>query len=238
MPQLSFHVSDLQQKTKSATIHELVHANRVLDWAQQWVNRDKVKLRFLPLKGDVNVNLVYTEQQDSRYQRQQARMQKLGLAAIHDASWGGQPDMGSQMGYAIMLGSTQLYDGPTVTHLLEWRSAKIDRKVASTLAAEANSASQAYDRGTYARVLLYEFERGRDKHWKDMCKDIPFCLGTDCRSLYDNTIKPASTTKEKRVALDLLDVREGIESSGDQIRWLPTDHMLMDSLTKAMHPAL
>ena len=71
-----------------------------------------------------------------------------------------------------------------------------------------------------------------------MCKEIPFCLGTDCRSLYDNTIKPASTTKEKRVALDLLDVREGIESSGDQIRWLPTDHMLMDSLTKAMHPAL
>ena len=173
MPQLSFHVSDLQQKTKSATKHELVHANRVLDWAQQWVNRDKIKLRFLPLKGDVNVNLVYTEQQDSRYQKQQARMQKLGLAAIHDASWGGQPDMGSQMGYAIMLGSTQLYDGPTVTHLLEWRSAKIDRKVASTLAAEANSASQAYDRGTYARVLLYELERGRDKHWKECAKKFP-----------------------------------------------------------------
>jgi hypothetical protein len=71
MPQLSFHVSDLQQKTKSVTVHELIHANRVLDWAQQWVNRDKTKLRFLPLKGDVNVNLVYTEQQDSRYHKQQ-----------------------------------------------------------------------------------------------------------------------------------------------------------------------
>ena len=51
---------------------------------------------------------------------------------------------------------------------------KIDRKVASTLVAEASSASQAYDRGTYARVLLYELKRGRDKHWKEMCKEILF----------------------------------------------------------------
>ena len=66
----------------------------------------------------------------------------------------------------------------------------------------------------------------------------PFCLGTDCKSLYDTTMKPASSTKEKRVALDLLDVREGVEHLGDQIRWVPTDHMLVDSLTKAMNPAL
>ena len=51
-------------------------------------------------------------------------------------------------------------------------------------------------------------------------------------------MKPASTTKEKRVALDLLDVREGIEKFGDQIRWVPTDHMLVDCFTKAMNPAL
>ena len=67
-----------------------------------------------------------------------------------------------------------------------------------------------------------------------MCAQIPFCLGTDCKSLYDTTMKPASSTKKKRVALDLLDVREGVEHLGDQIRWVPTDHMLVDSLTKAM----
>ena len=71
-----------------------------------------------------------------------------------------------------------------------------------------------------------------------MCTQIPFCLGTDCKSLYDNCIKPSSTTKEKRVALDLLDVREGIERMGDHIRWVPTDHMLVDSLTKSMNLAL
>ena len=90
----------------------------------------------------------------------------------------------------------------------------------------------------WARAMCYEIEQGRDTHWEEMCAKIPFCLGTDCKSLYDNVIKPASTTKEKRVALDLLDVREGVERMGDQIRWVPTDHMLVDSLTKTMNPAL
>ncbi len=43
---------------------------------------------------------------------------------------------------------------------------------------------------------------------------------------------------ERRVALDLLDVREGVEEFGDDIRWVPTDHMLVDCMTKAMQPAL
>ena len=32
MPQLSYHASDLQQKTSIATVHDLHHANKVLDW--------------------------------------------------------------------------------------------------------------------------------------------------------------------------------------------------------------
>ena len=74
--------------------------------------------------------------------------------------------------------------------------------------------------------------------WKAACQKVPFSLGTDCKSLYDTCIKPASTTKDKRVALDLLDVHEGIEYLKDSIRWVPTDHMLVDCLTKAMHPSL
>ena len=106
------------------------------------------------------------------------------------------------------------------------------------MAAESNAASLAYDRSMWARAICFEIEKPRDGKWEDMCAQIPFCLGTDCKSLYDTTMKPASSTREKRVALDLLDVREGVEHLGDQIRWVPTDHMLVDSLTKAMNPAL
>ena len=41
---------------------------------------------------------------------------------------------------------------------------------------------------------------------------------------------------ERGVALDLLDVRESIEQMGDQIRWIPTDDMLVDCMTKNMPP--
>ena len=71
-----------------------------------------------------------------------------------------------------------------------------------------------------------------------MCKQVPFSLGTDCKSLYDLCVKEGSIPEERRVALDLLDVRDGVERYGDRIRWVPTDHMLVDCLTKQMHPAL
>ena len=71
-----------------------------------------------------------------------------------------------------------------------------------------------------------------------MCSQVPFCLGTDCKSLFDLCSKIGSLPDERRVALDLLDVREGIEEMKDQIRWVPTDHMLADGLTKSMPPDL
>ena len=49
-------------------------------------------------------------------------------------------------------------------------------------------------------------------------------------------MKEGSLPDERRVALDLLDVREGIEEIGDKIRWVPTYHMLVDCMTKAMQP--
>ena len=111
----------------------------------------------------------------------------------------------------------------------------------------------AYDHSMYVRALCAELEApfgplptaGMDAYgnpgaisWKAYCKRIPFCLGTDCKSLYDTCVKPASTTKEKRVALDLLDVREGVGYVKDSIRWVPMDHMSVGCLTKAIHPSL
>ena len=65
---------------------------------------------------------------------------------------------------------------------------------------------------------------------------IPLYLVTDCKSLYDVCTKNGSMPEERRVALDLLDVRESIEKFGDKIRWIPTDHMLVDCMTKNMPP--
>ena len=123
-------------------------------------------------------------------------------------------------------------------HLVDWGSSKIHRKVKSTLAAEAASCQRAYDRAIFARVMIYEIEHGLQGDWHDMCKQVPISLRTDCKSLYDLCVKEGSIPEERRVALDLLDVRDGVERYGDRIRWVPTDHTLVDCLTKQMHPAL
>ena len=119
---------------------------------------------------NISVDVVYSERENNRRQvKQNERMKKLGLAAVHDASFAGQPDHGSQGGYIILLGDTVLYDELACTHLIEWHSGKIQRKVASTLASEANAAAQAYDKAMWARAICYEIEQGRDAPWEEMC---------------------------------------------------------------------
>ena len=257
MPQLCYLVSDLQQKVAISTVGDLVHANNVLNQAKRWALQNKQCLSFKDLGPNAcnNVRLdTYHSYQAPKKKKQRMPFpasllqQNLGLAAVHDASFMGQPNDGSQSAYCLMLCSTQMYEGRARTHLLDWGSSKIHRKVRSTLAAEAASAARAFDRGAYVRVMLYEIEHGwthkwdkldqddcnmRDD-WQKMCRAIPFSLGTDCKSLYDVCTKNGSMPDERRVALDLLDVRESIEEMGDKIRWIPTDHMLVDCMTKAM----
>ena len=78
----------------------------------------------------------------------------------------------------VLLGGTDFWDSKQTTHLIEWKSSKIDRKVASTLAAEANGASQAYDRSMYVRALCAEIEqpvlRVLQSHGKRFVQKSPF----------------------------------------------------------------
>ena len=70
--------SDFQQRFNTATIAELVRANSVLRTAKKLV-RGKITLKFLPL--DLN-NVVFV--------------------SVTDASFAGQPNRGSQLGYATL----------------------------------------------------------------------------------------------------------------------------------------
>ena len=162
----------------------------------------------------------------------------MGVSVVHDASFMQQPGEGSQYGYMLLLGSTAMYDKPAKCHLLDWSSSKVSRKVRSTLAAEAASSSRAYDRATFLRYMMSEIEGRRSGSWKDMVQKVPCALATDCKSLYDLCKNDGKLPDERRVALDLLDVREGIQEFGNQFRWIPTDHMLADALTKRMPPDL
>ena len=226
LPHIAYDVSDLQQRFNTATVAELVRANSVLRTAKKLVK--EIALNFVPLN-----------------------LKDIVFSSVTDASFAGQPNGGSQLGFAILIGDRAILEGSGKANMLDWGSKKIHRVVKSTLAAEAAAMSFGFDRAIYARAVFSEIIGGRTTSWKISSKDIPVALqlcdkngflpgndrdlglATDCKSLFDLCNRPTSTPTEKRITLDLLDVREHIDNDDDvTVRWIPTAAMLVDALTK------
>ena len=66
-----------------------------------------------------------------------------------------------------------------------------------------------------------------------LCRRSPI-LATDCKSLYDHLVSPSAPTsiEDRRTSIDVVIVRESMKTSNGQVRWLPTDRMIADGLTK------
>ena len=210
MPALTFAVSDLQQRSKSATVSDLVRCNKVLRDAQEMVRR--------------GVCLNFKRWPDANFD-------DFICGMVHDASFGNQPGEGSQQGYLTMVATPALLKGDAPVHLVDWGSSKIHRVVRSTLAAEGAAAAHAFDRGAQVRVILAELLHSRCAPWPQMMQLVPGAMATDCRSLRDHCLKTGGSVTEKRVAMDIADVRAGIDA-GDQLKWIPTEWMAADGLTK------
>ena len=66
-----------------------------------------------------------------------------------------------------------------------------------------------------------------------LCRRSPI-LATDCKSLYDHLVSPSAPTsiEDRRTSIDVVIIRESMKISNGQVRWLPTDRMIADGLTK------
>ena len=209
----AYLVSDLQQKTSKATVADMVRAN--------FVRREPVKaseagecLTFRPMKG--------------------YRMEDTAIVAVHDASFSNEVGLKSQQGYMLFLALKDSFAGGGELHFLDWSSSTIKRVVRSTLAAESASASKCCDRAVYLRVIAAEAMKGpagRSWRWPDLAKEVPMIFLSDCRSMVEHIRKTGASTDEKRVAMDLADLRAGVDA-GDLVAWIPTRKMVADCLTK------
>lgn len=132
-----------------------------------------------------------------------------------------------------------------------WKSFKLPRVVASTLAGEAQCFSLASAAAEWMMLLLSEAKHGKfDLRTKEQiqslglvksvwpCRDeleVGSITGvTDCKSLYDHLTSPSSVSKcdDKRVSIDLAILRQCMSSCNLQVRWCPSELMLADALTK------
>ncbi|CAE6919208.1 unnamed protein product [Symbiodinium sp. KB8] len=176
--------------------------------------------------------------------------QDLGWGAITDASWANHSDGSSQGALAIIAFDRAILDGRRAPcSLIWWKSAKLKRKVGSTLAAETQSLLKGLGELMWAKAIHgelmdpgFSLEKFRasvqaqadivlqktdaDPKLKDSLAVV------DAKSLYDNLMKEGAQAQDKFTALDVAIAREKIDGLGVQVRWVEHQSMPVDSLTK------
>ena len=128
-------------------------------------------------------------------------IQKLDNPSLHllvyaDASFANNSDLTSQLGYIILLADK--FGKRNILHYASYKSRRVTRSV---LGAEVYAFADAFD---YAYVIRHDLE-------EILNQCIPLQIMTDSRSLFDVIVRN-STTSDRRLMIDIKDVRESYES--------------------------
>ena len=210
-PDLAAQTSMSQQAFPNPKIHHLRQASNVVRRARIHGN---LPITFVP----INPN-------------------DLTLVCHSDAAFA-NVGVHTQAGFIIGFTSNQLNEGKSAPWVpATWKSYKLPRAVSSTLAAESQAMSTASGTVEWVSLLLAEIIDGPFKDMR-VCKDAltkrPPILVTDCKSLYDHLMSPSAPTsiEDRRTSIDVVIIRDSIRSMTGSLRWVPTNRMLADALTK------
>ena len=172
--------------------------------------------------------------------------------SFRDCAGPGSAAGGSSQGaHVLCLAEKRLASGALAKiSPIRWRSNKIRRKVASTLAGEAVTFTDSLAEVEYLQVMLRDivYNDVNVRNWiASLGYFIPIALESgemknysealsviDAKSVYDSVIRNVSFLKQdRRTAIDLAMARETLQHVQATIRWCPHTKMLADSLTKA-----
>ena len=210
-PDLSVQTSFSQQVFPEPRVKDLLAANQLVQRAKQHADVT-LTVRDIPVD-------------------------QLAVAFHSDAGFANAGAHGTQAGYILAFTSQDLnQDLEAPWSPFAWKSYKMPRIVASTLAGEAQSFATASGLAEWMTLMLYEALHGRIdlREATSFLGKVPIIGMTDCKSLYDAVHSPSSPSKveDKRVAIDLTIVKQSVERTGMSVRWVPTELMLADALTK------
>ena len=154
--------------------------------------------------------------------RKLGNFKDLSLRVYTDASWANLPDGTSSAGGYIIYVVGE--DGKCAP--IDWSSNKIQRTVHSTLAAESLAMVEGIDAAIYLGSMLTEI------YMNNLQNKVPIITYIDNKSLLDN-VQSTKQMKEKRLRVTIAEIREAIEKKHiTEIKWVPTQMQLADSLTK------
>ena len=149
------------------------------------------------------------------------------IVGYSDSSWANAPGHKSQMGVLVMVTSPECTQKKCPASVLDWKSTRSPRVTRSTLASEANAMDECADRCVFTNYFMTHLL------WPEVANDqlkMSHLQATDCRSLYDAVISPAPSLTEKRTIVTVMSIQDYLKE--EQVRWVPTDAMWADALTK------
>jgi hypothetical protein len=143
----------------------------------------------------------------------------------------------TQAGYVLAFVDRKIHAGhmyPWVPAI--WCSYRLPRAVSSTLGGEAQAMAAASGSVEWLTLLMLETLEGHFalKDARAKLQHRPPIYATDCKSLFDHLISPSAPTSidDRRTSIDVVIIRESLSCTAGVIRWLPTNRMLADALTK------
>jgi len=170
-------------------------------------------------------------------------LNRVRLCLHTDAAFGNAKGKGTQAGYIVGVTDPRLQEGaeaPWAPAL--WRSYRLKRVVGSTFAGETQVLADGLGHVEWVACHLAEAihknfslsDRGR------FVKQFQVQSIVDCKSIYDHVQQFASpgSISDKRVAIDIIIVKETLSRIGGVIRWCPTWLQLADALTKESAEAM
>ena len=209
-PDLATQVSFSQQAFPTPTVGDAIAANHAVRRAKQHADQS---IRFCAIPPE-----------------------NLGLMCHSDAAFANAKAGATQAGYMVSFVHEHVNQGMDCQWSPAfWKSSRLPRVVSSTLSAEAQSMSTASSMLEWASLLMSEALDGpRWSHslWEGLGNRL-IMLVTDCKSLYDHlTSQSSPTLDDRRTAIDIVILRDSVHRLKANLRWIPTNRMLADSLTK------
>ena len=211
-PQLSASISLIAGDVTKGTIKSIQDLNKTLRFAKQ--------------SSDVHLNM--TKVIDGT--------DDLCFICFSDAAFGARSDGASQGGYIIVMTSRQILNGKACRYnIVGWRSFKLTRVCRSSLSAEGQGYSTALDElmmmKTMCSLMFFPDQDPRDAETAASFGSSAIVI--DAKGLYDALKKDCiGSGSDKRAAIDILCIKEELGRLRCQLRWVSSERMLADGLTK------
>ena len=161
---------------------------------------------------------------------------RITLVCHSDAAFANRGNH-TQAGYIIGFTDISLQDGQETTWCpAAWKSYRLHRAVSSTLSAESQALAVATGTTEWIMLMLAEIFDGplTIRTCRDVLKRRRPIIVTECKSLYDHLHSPSSPTsiEDRRTSIDVVIIRESCKDMSAFVRWVPTNRMIADALTK------